>query len=347
MLGAVDPGSLGITLTHEHLLCTLEPYAAEPETATEAEWVDKPITFDRLGWIQRRKYVNREVLRLTDEQVALKGARELVLAGGGTIVDVTSRGIGRDPLALARIARGTGLNIVMGASYYVPPAHPPGTSDKSDEELYAETVADVLTGVGDTGVRAGVIGEIGIIAPIDDLQTRILQSGVAASLATGCPISIHPPLNDTGALDVMRILVDAGADPANVIVGHLGMAMVDRGALAELASTGCYLQYDHFGGFEDSTFQYQGNELLAHNDDDRVATLAHLIELGYGERILVAHDVCVQVHLSQYGGKGYGHLLTSIIPRMKQRGFSDGAIANIFVDNPARALAFKAPREPA
>jgi phosphotriesterase-related protein len=320
------------------------PYAQPPGTATEAEWVDRPITADRLGWIQRRKYINREVLKLHDEGLALAEARTLAHAGGRTVVDVTSRGIGRDPLGLARISRASGLNIVMGASYYVPPAHPAGTAEKSDEELYEETLADVTRGVADTGVKAGVIGEIGIIAPIDDVQTRILQAAVAVSLATGCPMSIHPPLDDTGALDIMRVLLDAGADPTNIIMGHLGMAIVDRGALAELAATGCYLQYDHFGSFEDSTFQYQGKEALAQNDDERIATLGYLIELGAGDRLLAAQDVCIQVHLRSYGGKGYDHLITNIVPRMKQRGWSESAIDKIFVGNPARALAFKTPR---
>jgi phosphotriesterase-related protein len=348
VLGPIEPGAVGFTLTHEHLLCSLEPYAQPPGTATEAEWVDTPVTLDRLGWLQRRKYVNRTVLKLTDEQEALGEARTLARAGGGTVVDVTSRGIGRDPLGLARISRASALNIVMGASYYVPPAHPPGTADKSDEQFFDETFADVTRGVGETGVKAGVIGEIGIIAPIDELQSRILRAAVAVSLATGCPISIHPPLDDTGALDVMRILTDAGADPTNVIMGHLGMAIVDRGALRELVATGCYLQYDHFGGFEDSTFQYaefkgRGKEPLAQNDDDRIATLGYLIELGTGDRLLAAQDVCLQGHLAAYGGKGYDHLITSIVPRMKRRGFSQDAIDKIFVSNPARALTFQEP----
>jgi phosphotriesterase-related protein len=49
------------------------------------------------------------------------------------------------------------------------------------------------------------------------------------------------------------------------------------------------------------------------------------------------------VHLRAYGGKGYDHLITNIVPRMRQRGFSQDAIDKIFVGNPARALAFKAP----
>lgn len=299
---------------------------------------------ERLGWMHRLKYVNREVLRLHDERLALEEAQNFALVGGGTIVDVTSRGIGRDPLGLARLARATGLNVVMGASYYVPLAHPPGTENKSDEDLYSETVSDVLNGVDGTGIRSGVIGEVGIVAPIDDLQMRILRSAAAASIDTGCPLTIHPPLDDTGALEVMRILLDGGADAGNIVMGHLGMAVVDRGALAELASTGCYLQYDHFGGFEDSTFQYSGKgEALAQNDEDRIGTLEYLAALGAEDRLLASHDVCIQTHLRTYGGKGYDHMVSSIVPRMTRRGMSQELIDKIFVANPARALTFKLP----
>lgn len=299
---------------------------------------------ERLGWMHRLKYVNREVLRLHDERLALEEAQNFALVGGGTIVDVTSRGIGRDPLGLARLARATGLNVVMGASYYVPLAHPPGTENKSDEDLYSETVSDVLNGVDGTGIRSGVIGEVGIVAPIDDLQMRILRSAAAASIDTGCPLTIHPPLDDTGALEVMRILLDEGADAGNIVMGHLGMAVVDRGALAELASTGCYLQYDHFGGFEDSTFQYSGKgEALAQNDEDRIGTLEYLAALGAEDRLLASHDVCIQTHLRTYGGKGYDHMVSSIVPRMTRRGMSQELIDKIFVANPARALTFKLP----
>ena len=345
MLGPVPSSSAGITLTHEHLLSSLVPYAARPGTATESSWVDAAVTMERLGAMHRHKYVNREVLRLHDERVALAELRNFSLAGGGTIVDVTSRGIGRDPLALARLARATGLNVVMGSSYYVPRAHPHGTAQKSALQLYEETVSEVLTGVGDTAIRCGVIGEVGIVAPIDDMQMRILRSAAAASIATGCPLTIHPPLDETGALDIMSILLDEGADASNIIMGHLGMAVTDRGALAELAATGCYLQYDHFGGFEDSTFQYSGKgQALAQNDQDRIATLEHLVELGCEDRLLASQDVCIQMHLRRHGGKGYDHILTSIIPRMMRRGAPEELIDKIFVSNPARALAFKQPR---
>ena len=39
--------------------------------------------------------------------------------GGGAIVEATTIGIGRNPDALARISRESGVHVIMGAGYYV------------------------------------------------------------------------------------------------------------------------------------------------------------------------------------------------------------------------------------
>jgi phosphotriesterase-related protein len=76
-------------------------------------------------------------------------------------VDPTNRGLARDPLALARVARAIGLSIIMGSGYYVAAAHPPDMDARTADDVAREIVTDLTVGVGDTGVRAGFIGEIG------------------------------------------------------------------------------------------------------------------------------------------------------------------------------------------
>ena len=68
---------------------------------------------------------NPDNLQLLDEEVARDEALLFKHAGGQTFVDPTNRGLARDPQALARVARATGLNIIMGSGYYVAAAHPP------------------------------------------------------------------------------------------------------------------------------------------------------------------------------------------------------------------------------
>ena len=50
----------------------------------------------------------------------------------------------------------------------------------------------------------------------------------------------------------MEILLESGADPERVIVGHLERTIFDKKLLKELAETGCFLEYDFFG--EETSF---------------------------------------------------------------------------------------------
>ena len=119
------------------------------------------------------------------------------------------------------------------------------------------------------------------------------------------------------------------------------MAMVDQESVKELGSTGCYLQYDHFGSFEDSLMIYKDKPALAQNDNDRLESLRTLVELGYEDRLLVSQDVCIQIQRVKYGGKGYAHLVTNIADRMLASGLDKSVIKKIFIENPARILTFK------
>ena len=135
---------------------------------------------------------NLDNLRLTDEQVAADEIQLFKHAGGSTVIDPTPKTLARDPLALARIARATGLNVVMGSGYYVAASHPPDMDGKSVDALADEMIADVTVGAGDTGVRAGLLGEIGTTYPLSENERKVLQAAVAAQRQTGAPLMVHP-----------------------------------------------------------------------------------------------------------------------------------------------------------
>ena len=123
VLGSVPPDRLGLTHTHEHLLIDMRCYHWLPEEATRREWVNAPLTIDRLGFVSRNQNACLDEITLLDERAAISELSSFRLAGGGTVVDTTSIGIARDPLALARISRATGVTIVMGAGYYLSLIH--------------------------------------------------------------------------------------------------------------------------------------------------------------------------------------------------------------------------------
>ena len=191
--GSIDPDELGPTLMHEHLFITLYR-AFEPDLYTPAtEWSlwEQELTMDKLDLARNRKPI-RDNWVLVDEQTAIDEALEFRNHGGGAIVEVTSIGIRRDPQAMARVSHATGLNVVMGAGWYQKLYHPTDMDERTVEDLTKEIVRDVTVGVGDTGIRSGIIGEVGIEgAPITENEVKSIRASGRASRATGAPISFH------------------------------------------------------------------------------------------------------------------------------------------------------------
>ena len=340
--GLIHPDKLGITITHEHLLVDLEAYFHEPEEASERAWVDAPLTMDRLGGIMARAPYNKATGRIYDVAVAIDEALKYRHAGGISLVDATSIGLARDPRALARISRATGLNIIMGGSYYVPLSHPVDMDDRTEDELTETIVHDVTEGVRDTGVQSGVIGEVGNFHPLSDNERKVLRASAHAQVATGAPIMIHPGLTDWAPHEILDILVESGSDPKHVIMAHLGMAIHDNGALKALAETGCFLEFDHMGVYEDSNLKFRGKYIdKSHtNDPQQLEQIEFLAEHGFSGQILVSHDANFNHQLTKYGGKGIAHILNNIVPRMRKRGFEESLIEQILVGNPKSALTF-------
>ena len=177
-------------------------------------------------------------LQYYDIEWSIAEVSKFVNAGGGGLVDTTSMGLGRDPLALSRISRATGLNIIMGSSYYIPQAHPPNIGELSEENITKDIIRDVTEGVSGTGIKAGVIGEVGNLYPLSDTERKILRASAHAQIETGCPISIHPGAHDESPMQIVKELSQAGGDNSNMIMGHLDFAIEDRENLLQLADTG-------------------------------------------------------------------------------------------------------------
>ncbi len=338
MLGLIDPGDLGMTSMHEHVLIDLRCYFMMPDQASERWHIPAPVSMDRLGTMGRRWWYSHDNCTLLDERVGAEELGRWFVAGGGSVVDTTSIGIARDPLALARISRATGVGIVMGASHYVPVTYDAALLARSEDEIADSIVRDIDVGVGETGIRAGIIGEVGNFWPTNEVSRRVLRASGAASARTGAAVTIHPGFSDEALMHHMSDLVDGGADPSRVVMGHVDAMSVE--AVREVAETGAFVQYDTFG-FEDTLWgEIAGQDTVIPSDDERIDWIVQLVEWGHEDRVLVAHDVCFKTALVRNGGKGYAHIIESIVPRMRGRGLSEETIGKLLVGNPARALAF-------
>ncbi len=338
VLGTIAPTQMGITLPHEHLLIDFKVMFAEPASASDKGRAYEPVSLANLGWVRQNFNANLDNLRLTDEQVA---ADEILLfkhAGGSTVIDPTPKTLARDPLALARIARATGLNVVMGAGYYVAASHPPDMDKRSVDDLAREMIADVTTGVGDTGVRAGLLGEIGTTYPWTENEKKVLRAAIVAQRETGAALMIHPGRHPAMPIELAEFVQKEGGDLRRTIMCHICRTIADLRAVIDLAQTGIWLEYDLFG-LESSYYPYNPSFDMP-NDGGRMAHVLALIAAGHQDQLLLSHDIAYKSSLVKYGGYGYHHLLVNVVPRLRAKGVDDAGLRRLLVENPTRAFVF-------
>ena len=345
--GPIDPDELGQTTMHEHIFIdftvmddTPERWSAagrvEPVGATAVGLYHAPLTMDILGAVARGA-ANRDNRLLTDERMAIDEVLEFRRRGGSAIVDTTSIGLKRDPLALSRVSEATGLHIVMGASWYRKGWHPKDLDDRSIESLTQEIVGDITVGVGDTGIRSGIIGEVGTEGdPLVPNELKVIQASARASRITGAAVTLHTSAvlhEQPGILDMLEA---EGADLSRVVVGHSNPLASDLAFMEQLLARGVYIQFDTLG--RQPTLSYP-----VVTDTDVGHGIVNLIEAGHVDRILLAQDVCSKLQLKAYGGTGFSFIQEQFIPYLKQLGVTDAQLHTIMVDNPRRVLTFAEP----
>lgn len=349
VLGIIDGDDLGITLPHEHLVIDLSVVFIEPSAASEKPLAYQPVTFENLSWVKYNSWHSLDCLRLQDVQLAIDEAMRFKQAGGNTIFDATSIGLGRDPGALVRIAQATGLNIIMGAGCYREASLPVEFATRSEEEIAEEMVRDITVGVGVSGVRAGFIGEVGNSWPWADSEKKVLRAAVSAQRRTGAALMIHPGFHPSAPFEIIELLREEGADLSHTIICHMEVAFTNFEQRRKLAETGCYVEFDTFGrlGYFDTGPSEDFIDappwpaaLTAPNDLQRIDEIIKLIDAGHLNQILMSQDVCKKVNLVHYGGPGYAHILRHIVPLMRLKGVSEEHIHTLLVENPRRALCF-------
>jgi phosphotriesterase-related protein len=262
---------------------------------------------------------------LSDEALAVEEIARFRDAGGSTLVDCTSEGLGRRPEALRRVSEATGVSIVMGAGHYRRPYLDEALIDRLSVDAIADgIVRDLEEGVGDSGVRAGIIGEIGCDRAISAVEERVFRAAARAHRRTGVTITTHAARWPIGEAQ-LDLLAEEDVEPGRVIIGHCDM-VPDPAYHLRLAHRGAWVQFDTVQG--------------VHEVDTRrrLEWIRALVDAGLEARLLLSHDVCLTSDLAAYGGSGYAYLLTGFRERMLEAGFPETLLTRLMVDNPRRAL---------
>lgn len=333
--GDIAPDDLGITLCHEHLLIDLKRVFVEPDEPDAKVMAHRAVELETLGWIRSNYVSNLDNLGLYVENEVIEEIKLYQKVGGATLVEVTPVDIGRNPEGLLRIAEAAGLNVVMGSGYYVHGTHPDDMDVRSEDALVDEMTRDVTDGVGNTGIKSGIIGEIGCTWPLDKNERKVLRAAARAQQATGAALTIHPGRDPAAPIEILEVIDGAGGDVKRTIMGHLDRTFHHYAAFKEFADSGCFLEFDMFG-LESAYYPFEPTDMP--NDGRRIDLVMRLIDEGHLDQILVSHDIAFKHLLVRYGGNGYGHILQNAVPKMRTKGMSEAQIETVLKHNPRRAL---------
>lgn len=290
VLGTLDTELLGIVMPHEHLALALS------------------------------------LERTVDDMQALEQElRDLSAWGCRTIVELSNIGMGRDITRLVRLSQTSGLNIIAGTGFYEQNWHPPYVRNLSIADLTQIMTEELQHGIANTGIRAGVIGEIGTSQEsITPDEEKVLRAAARAHLKTGKPISTHTAFGHLPHEQV-DLLLEEGVKPQHIAVGHLDMASSYETPLS-VARRGVFIAFDTFG------------KAIYQSDEVRIKWLLSLIEAGFSSSLLLSVDISRNSYMKAHGGYGYDHLLRVIVPELRRCGLGDETIKTILIENPRRFL---------
>lgn len=336
--GIKNENELGIILPHEHVLVDIRNQANRFKEASRIAQSEQNVSISNLDVLSRNPYAIRDNLVLNDVFVAEKELSYFKKMGGDTIVDATPEDIGRDPVTLLKISRSLDLNIIAGTGYYTQDTHSNDVDILTEEEISKKFEKDILEGINDTFIRAGVIGEIGLSKGILNNEKKVLIASGLAQKKTGTGVLVHTYPWSRDGLEVLNILSRTGCNLRKVCICHIDIE-IDIEYCMKILEKGAYIEFDNFGkefylskkdrGFAGGVFA---------RDIERVRAIKELINSGFINNILISNDICLKILLHQYGGWGYDHILTNIIPMMLDEGISLEEINLIIKNNPKTFL---------
>ena len=329
--GAIAVSDMGITLPHEHILNDCRCWWHKPTEPERQHLATDRLHMGIIGELRMDPFVNLDNCALDDEALAGAELMHFKNAGGRTVVDPTCRGIGRNPVALVRISKATGLNIVMGSGYYLQTSHPPELKHLSIDDVADEIVSEAHNGVGDTGIKIGLIGEIGVSSDFTADEEKSLRGAARAQRRTQLPLMVHLPAWYRHAHRVLDCVGEECGVLNHTILCHMNPSGNDVDYQTSLAERGAFIEYDMLG----MDYWYADQNVQCPSDEDNARAIAGIVNHGFGHRLLLSQDVFIKMMLSHYGGFGYAYVLKHFVPRLRRHGVSEKAITAMLISNPA------------
>ncbi|MGD6960881.1 phosphotriesterase family protein [Fictibacillus phosphorivorans] len=295
VLGKIPSDQLGVCACHEHLYVDLSRIKKDEDTRLQ----DLDLVIDDLQLFKR--------------------------LGGQSIIEVTNDGMGRDVTKLQEISRRLNLHIVASTGCYKDPFIPDGKLTWNREQLADWMISEIEEGIEGTGIKPGVIGEIGSsLNEFKPIEIEMFHGAIQAAKQSGLPLSTHTTLG-TCALEQVEMFQKENLPLDQVIIGHQDLNTSD-GIVLEVLESGAFVALDTIG------------KTNYRSDEDRLASLIAFIGKGYEDQILLSSDLTRKSHLSAFGGQGYDVVLRTFIPALRREGVTEDVINKLLVKNPQKAF---------
>ncbi len=319
VLGPVAAASLGQTLMHEHIF-VLSPEIEKWPTGEGLESSEE--------WDEERRMAQ-----------AIEKLRDLRDHGIGTLVDLTVIGLGRDTKRILRVARAVPeINVVVATGLYTYNELPfyfrfrgPGTLLGGPERMTEMWVRDIEKGIGNTGVKPGLLKCATDLEGLTPGVERVLRTVAQAHRRTGVPITTHTPIPpEPWGLEQQRIFREEGVDLTQVVIGHAG-GTSDLDYPQRLMDNGSFIGMDRFGM---TTFSFE----------ETVGFVAGLCERGCAGQMVLSHDAqCYgdwfdPSMLESLPDWRWTHISEDVLPALRKAGVSEEQILQMMVENPAKCL---------
>jgi phosphotriesterase-related protein len=337
VLGPVPAGELGAVLPHEHLFNDLRACLVEPSFTFSDILPDRAVE-PSLQWaLKQDPYCSRDNVAPKDPDAVAREVTAFQTVGGGTIVDATgSPSIGRDPEGLARLSRATGMHVVMSTGAYLEKFEGDRIIDTTVDDISGRILAELRDGVGDDHVRPGLIGEVGVSPDFTAGERSSLRAAaIAQHESPHTAMNIHMPGWQRRGDEVLDIAIDEmGAAPHKVSLAHSDPSGTETDYQRRLLDRGIWLEFDMIG--LDITFPGEGVSPTITQTADAVAGL---IRSGYGDQILLSHDLFLKQMWSSVGGNGFVTVPTVFLELLVARGVEREAALQLITTNPQLYLA--------
>ena len=318
--GVIDSAQLGLTLTHEHILNDVLSWWHPPlnDSPRARALVDEKVSMENLWELRHDPFVNKDNCTMTDRALAVKELQRFVAQGGKSIIETSADGNGRDPEGLAEISRTTGLNIIMGTGYYLDASQPAENDAKSERDIAQEIIRDITEGARGSKVRSGIIGEIGVGSSFTAREKKSLAAACVAQRETHLPMQVHMPAWFRYGDEVLDFCAARGVPMESIVLCHSNPSGDDHEYQTRLLRRGAYLQYDMIG----MEVFYADQQAQCPSGEDDARNIARLVRDGFGEKVLMSHDIFLKSLLRSYGGPGYGHMIEFFLTRLARHGVS-------------------------